>query len=316
MLTFSALLKSISHFAKHTLLVSGSRNNIRQKRRSYGAVQHREAAGSRSLRCPLKSWTPPSSHTLLLAFSSVCRSRFVPSGPHLGAFNLFPGFLRWSRPWARQKMCPCCWLLETFVQLVVTAAPFHCLTSLVGELLFLLHIFLLLIFLLCQISEVSDYVSIKDILCPAINVLIAAEKENPLGAVNNGLLFIRGHSSEVGQPAILLSFHSDDNIFREAGGGLASVNLANNKSTSQTSPRRDVWSRDFCPLRLSFLRLVGLTGVFTALRQNHHVLVQRVIFLKSSGFHLHGWNINLINPLQVFDITARTLFFSLPQIYL
>lgn len=58
---------------------------------------------------------------------------------------------------------------------------------------------MLLIFLLSQISEVSDYVSIKHIHCPAINALIAGEKENVPGSFNNGVLFIRGHSAEVGK---------------------------------------------------------------------------------------------------------------------
>lgn len=45
---------------------------------------------------------------------------------------------------------------------------------------------------------VSDYVSIKHILCPAINVLIAGEREHALSGFNNGFVFIRGHS-EVGK---------------------------------------------------------------------------------------------------------------------
>lgn len=113
------------------------------------------------------------------------------------------------------------------------------LTSLVEELWFLLHVLVPLIFLLCQISEVSDYVSIKHILCPAINVLIAGEKENPLGAVNNGLLFIRGHSSEVGKTCNrALSFHTDDNTFKNTGWGLHSFNPANNKNNPNIPARR------------------------------------------------------------------------------
>lgn len=42
---------------------------------------------------------------------------------------------------------------------------------------FLPHVCMQLIFLWSQISEVSDYLSIKHIHCPAINALIAAETE-------------------------------------------------------------------------------------------------------------------------------------------
>lgn len=66
---------------------------------------------------------------------------------------------------------------------------------------FLPHVCMLLIFLWSRISEVSDYVSIKHIHCPAINALIAGEKENVLGSFNNGVVFIRGHSGvKVGKP--------------------------------------------------------------------------------------------------------------------
>lgn len=59
-------------------------------------------------------------------------SGLVPSGPHRGAFNLFPGFLRPVQTLFPTKDVPL--LLETFVQLVVFAAPLHRLTSLVEEL--------------------------------------------------------------------------------------------------------------------------------------------------------------------------------------
>lgn len=58
---------------------------------------------------------------------------------------------------------------------------------------------MLLIFLLSQISEVSDYVSIKHIHCPAINALIAGEKEMCSVVLIMVYLFIRGHSVEVGK---------------------------------------------------------------------------------------------------------------------
>lgn len=44
-----------------------------------------------------------------------------------------------------------------------------------------------------------DYVSIKHIHCPAINALIAGEKENVLIVLIMVYLFIRGHSVEVGK---------------------------------------------------------------------------------------------------------------------
>lgn len=79
---------------------------------------------------------------------------------------------------------------------------------------FLSCVCMLLIFLWSRISEVSDYVSIKHIHCPAINALIAEETENVLGSFNNGVLFIRGHSdTEVGKPCNLstLQSHTDHN---------------------------------------------------------------------------------------------------------
>lgn len=152
----------------------------------------------------------------------------------------------------------------------------------------------------------SDYVSIKDILCPAINVLIAAEKENPLGAVNNGLLFIRGHSSEVGKPAILLSFHSDDNIFTKAGGGLASVNPANNRSTSQTSPAETSGAETSV--------LSGSPSSVSQRKRHVHGAEAEPWRAPSAGDRpkiTRGpsvWvNFNLTNHVQISDITARTL---------
>lgn len=133
-------------------------------------------------------------------------------------------------PWWGRQMFVLINLLGTFLMGCNCSSFPAGLTSLVEELWFLLHILVLLIFLLCQISEVSDYVSIKHILCPAIRALIAGEKENPLGAVNNGLLFIRGHSSEVGKTCNrALSFHTDDNVFKNSDWGLQSFNPANNK---------------------------------------------------------------------------------------
>lgn len=144
------------------------------------------------------------------------------SCPMVGETNVCPD----KSSWNFSQMCCNCSSLSAG------------LTSLVEELWFLLHVLAPLIFLLCQISEVSDYVSIKHILCPAINVLIAGEKENPLGAVNNGLLFIRGHSSEVGKTCNrALSFHTDDNTFKNTDGGLHSFNPANNKNNPNIPPR-------------------------------------------------------------------------------
>lgn len=101
--------------------------------------------------------------------------------------------------------CMCCQL--NFVRPNVTTVPYrtHCFDLFRGRtwaaVWFLPHVCMLLIFLWSRISEVSDYVSIKHIHCPAINALIAAEKENVLGSFNNGVLFIRGHSDvEVGKP--------------------------------------------------------------------------------------------------------------------
>lgn len=159
-------------------LASGRRSAASQETSSCGAVQLRAEAEASQQPCTLTPAASAHASDLGLTAEGVQALGRTEDGPLL----LAPG-----------NFCKC----------VVTAAPFNCFDLFSGGTLILLHIFELLIFLLCEISEVSDYVSIKHILCPAINVLIAAEKENPLGAVNNGLLFIRGHSSEVGKPAIL-----------------------------------------------------------------------------------------------------------------
>lgn len=135
--------------------------------------------------------------------SSMWKSRFLWSGPHWWPSVHFQAFWDGPGPGPQWRCGPAAGSWKLLSNLVPLQLLSTVLTSLVEQLWFLLHIFVLLIFLLCPISEVSDYVSIKHVFCPAINVLIAAEKENPLGAVDGGLLFIRAHSSEVGQPAIL-----------------------------------------------------------------------------------------------------------------
>lgn len=141
---------------------------------------------------------------------------------------------------------------------------------------FLPCICILLIFFWSQISEVSDYVSIKHIYCPAINALIAGETENVLGCFNNGVLFIRVYSDMKPYPAIhpccsLTTYWNTWTVHISVKFYLENNTNIGNKNHKEVCHWKDrPWSKCLCSSSWNiFSFLLGIARAYTYAKNMH-----------------------------------------------